>query len=62
MLKNNVLHSAKVSLIHKEDWLKKKATFLRSEKAEMIFTFQRNRHSRKVSLRKTFTHVLEHKN
>ena len=61
MLKNNVLHSAKVSSILKEDWLKKKVTFFGSKKAEMIFTFQRNRHSRKVSLRKTFTHVLEQK-
>ena len=45
-----------------QKWLfKKKATFVRSEKVEMISTFQRNRHFRKVSVNKTFTHVQEQK-
>ena len=39
------------------DWFKKKATIFWSEKVEMISTFQRNRHFRKVSVNKTFTHV-----
>ena len=47
--------------IHKNDWFKKKATFVRSEKVEMISTFQQNRHFRKVSVNKTFTHVQEQK-
>ena len=34
---------------HKNDWSKKKATIFRSEKVEIISTFQRNRHFRKVS-------------
>ena len=42
-------------------WFKKKATFVRGEKVEMISTFQRNRHFRKVSVNKTFTHVQEQK-
>ena len=41
--------------------IKKKATFVRSEKVEMISTFERNRHFRKVSVNKTFTHVQEQK-
>ena len=41
--------------------LKKKATFVRSGKVEMISTFQRNRFFRKVSVNKTFTHVEEQK-
>ena len=41
--------------IHKNDWFQKKAAFVRSEKVEMISTFQR-----KVSKKKkTFMHVLE---
>ena len=47
--------------IHKNDWFKKKATFVRSGKVEMISTFQRNRHFRKVLVKKTFTHVQEQK-
>ena len=47
--------------MHKNDWFKKKATFVRSEKVEMISTFERNRHFRKVSVNKTFTHVQEQK-
>ena len=47
--------------IHKNDWFKKKATFVRSGKVEMISTFQRNRHFRKVLVNKTFTHVQEQK-
>ena len=39
----------------------KKGTFVRSEKVEMISTFQRNRHFRKMSVNKTFTHVQEQK-
>ena len=39
------------------DWFKKKTTIFWSEKVEMISTFQRNRHFRKVSVNKTFTHV-----
>ena len=50
-----------VYMIHKNDWFKKKATFVRSEKVEMIYTFQRNRHFRKASVNKTFTHVQEQK-
>ena len=38
---------------------KKKATFVRSGKVEMISTFKRNRHSRKVLVNKTFTHMQE---
>ena len=41
------------------DWFKKKATFVWSGKVEMISTFQRNRHFRKVLVNKTFTHVQE---
>ena len=40
---------------------KKKATFARGGKVEMISTFQRNRHFRKVSVNETFTHVQEQK-
>ena len=40
----------------KNDWFKKKATFVRSRKVEMISTFKRNRHFRKVLVNKTFTH------
>ena len=43
------------------DWFKKKATFVRSGKMEMISTFERNRHFRKVSVKETFTHVQEQK-
>ena len=43
----------------KNDRFKKKATFVRNGKVEMISTFQRNRHFRKVSVNKTFTHVQE---
>ena len=40
---------------------KKKATFVRSGKVEMISTFKRNRHFRKALVNKTFTHVEEEK-
>ena len=40
---------------------KKKATFVRSGKVEMISTFQRYRHVEKVSVNKTFTHLQERK-
>ena len=46
---------------YKNDWFKRKATFVRSGKVETISTFQRNRHFRKVSVNKTFTHVQEQK-
>ena len=39
----------------------KKTTFVWSEKLEMISTFHRNWHLKKVSLNKTFTHVEEQK-
>ena len=45
----------------KNDWFKKKATFVRSGKVEMISTFQRNRHFRKVLVNITYTHVQEQK-
>ena len=45
--------------MHKNNWFRKKATFVRSEKVELISTFQRNQHFRKVSVNKTFTHVQE---
>ena len=38
----------------KNGWFKKKATFVRSGKVEMISTFQRNRHFRKVLVNKPF--------
>ena len=41
------------------DWFKKKATFVWSGKVEMISTFRRNRHFKKVN--KSFTHVQEQK-
>ena len=41
--------------------LKKTAAFIWSEKVEMISTFQRSRHFRKVSVNKTFTHLQEKK-
>ena len=41
--------------------IKKKATFIRSGKVEMVSLFQRNRHFRKVPVNKTFTHVQEQK-
>ena len=47
------------TLIHKNDWFKKKATIFQSEKVEMVSTFQRNRYFWKVSVNKTFTHVEE---
>ena len=40
---------------------KKKATFVRSGKVEVISTFKRNRHFRKVLVNKIFTHVQEQK-
>ena len=40
---------------------KKKATFVRSGKVEMISTFQGNRHFRKVSVNKILMHVREQK-
>ena len=43
--------------ILKNDWFKKKATFVRSGKVEMISPFQGNQHFRKVLVNKTFTHV-----
>ena len=46
----------------KNDWFKKKATFVRSKKVEMISTFHWNRHFKKMSVNKTFTHVQEQKN
>ena len=39
----------------------KKPTFVRSGKVEMNSTFKRNRHFRKVLVKKTFTHVQEQK-
>ena len=45
--------------IHKNDWFKKKAKIFRSEKVEIVSTFQWNRYFRKVSVNKTFTHVQE---
>ena len=39
--------------------VKKKATFVRSGKVEIISTFKRNLHFRKVLLNKTFTHLQE---
>ena len=45
----------------KNDWFKETVTFVQSGKFEMISTFQRNRHFRKVSVDKTFTHVQEQK-
>ena len=48
-------------MVSKNDWFKKKATFARSGKVEMISTFQRNRQLKKVSVNKTFTHVQEQK-
>ena len=47
--------------ILKNDWFKKKATFVRSGKVEKISTFQRNRHFRKVLVNNTFTFVQEQK-
>ena len=49
----------KDSLCFHEYTNKKKETFVWSEKGEIISTFQRNRHFRKVSL--TFMHVQEQK-
>ena len=49
------------TLIHKNDWFKKKATVFRSEKVEIISTFQWNRYFREASVNKTFTHVQEQK-
>ena len=43
----------------KNTCLKKKSTFIRSKKVQMIFTFQRNRHFSKISVSKTFTYVQE---
>ena len=56
-------HPNCLTYIKKPNWerVKKKATFVQSEKVEMVFTFQRNRHFRKVSVNKTFTHVQEQK-
>ena len=39
---------------HKNDWFKKKATFIWSGKIEMISTFQQNQHFRKMSVNKTY--------
>ena len=47
--------------IHKNDWFRKKATFVRSKKVEMISTFQRNQHFRKVPVIENFAHVQEQK-
>ena len=47
--------------ILKNDWFKKKATFARSGKVEMISTFQRNHYFKKVLVNKIFTHVQEQK-
>ena len=47
--------------IHKNDWFKKKAAFVRSGKVEIISTFKRNPHIRKVLVKKTFKHVQEQK-
>ena len=47
--------------ILKNDWFKKKTTFVRRGKVEMISAFQWNRHLRKLSVSKTFTHVQEQK-
>ena len=54
-----VLNSIKRKFFH-VSIIKKKATFVQGGKVEMI-TFQRNRHFRKVSVNKTFTHVQEQK-
>ena len=43
------------------DWFEKKATVFPSEIVEMISTFQWNRHFRKLSVNKTFSHVEEQK-
>ena len=43
--------------MNKEKKFKKKATFVRSGKVEMISTFKRNRHFRKMLVNKTFMHV-----
>ena len=43
----------------KNDWFKKKATFVWSRNVEMISTFQWNQHFRKVLVNKTFTHLQE---
>ena len=43
--------------ILKNDICSEKATFVRSGKVEMISTFQRNGHFRKVLVNKTFTHA-----
>ena len=48
---------ALLKLILRNDLFKKKATFVRSGKLEMISTFQRDWHLRKVSVNKTFSHV-----
>ena len=45
----------------KNNLFKKKATFVRGGKVEMIYIFQWNRLFRKVSVNKTFTHVQEQK-
>ena len=50
-----------ITLIHKNDWFRKKAAFVRSEKIETNTTFQWNRHFKKVSANRTFTHVQEQK-
>ena len=47
--------------IDKNNWFKKKARFVQSGKVEIISTFQWKWHFRKVSVKKTFTHVQEQK-
>ena len=55
---SHVTTTHSLSINTQNNWFKKKATFARSEKVE---SFQRNRHFRKVSVNKTFTHVQEEK-
>ena len=47
--------------MHKNDWFKKKATFVQSGKIEMISTFQPNQDFRKVFVNKIFKHVQKQK-
>ena len=47
--------------MHKNDWFKKKATFVQSGKFETISTFQHIQDFRKVFVNKIFTHVQKQK-
>ena len=44
-----------------QKWLVQKESDIRSEKVEMISTFQWNRHFRKIPVNKTFTHLQKQK-